>query len=44
VAGYFMQNHPDGYKPEGWTETPKELGQRSAKDLTLGEALKTWQW
>jgi OFA family oxalate/formate antiporter-like MFS transporter len=44
AAGYFMQNPPDGYKPEGWTETPKELGQRSAKDLTLGEALKTWQW
>jgi OFA family oxalate/formate antiporter-like MFS transporter len=44
VAGYFMQNPPDGWKPEGWTETPKELGQRSAKDLTLGDALKTWQW
>src|ERR1700738_2439992 len=23
VAGYFMQNPPDGWKPEGWTETPK---------------------
>ena len=44
VAGYFMQNPPDGWKPEGWTETPKELGQRSAKELTLGDALKTWQW
>jgi MFS transporter, OFA family, oxalate/formate antiporter len=44
VAGYFMQNPPEGWKPEGWTETPKELGQRSAKDLTLGDALKTWQW
>jgi len=44
AAGYFMQNPPDGWKPEGWTETPKELGQRSAKELTLGDALKTWQW
>jgi MFS transporter, OFA family, oxalate/formate antiporter len=44
VAGYFMQNPPEGWKPEGWIETPKELGQRSAKDLTLGDALKTWQW
>jgi MFS transporter, OFA family, oxalate/formate antiporter len=44
AAGYFMQNPPDGWKPEGWTETPKELGQRSAKDMTLGGALRTWQW
>ena len=44
VAGFFMQNPPDGWKPEGWTPTPKELGQTTAKDFTLGEALKTWQW
>ena len=39
VAGFFMQNPPDGWKPEGWTPTPKELGQTTAKDFTLGEAL-----
>src|ERR1700685_2563687 len=44
VAGFFMQNPPEGWKPEGWTPTPKELGQTTAKDFTLGEALKTWQW
>jgi OFA family oxalate/formate antiporter-like MFS transporter len=44
VSGYFMQNPPEGWQPEGWTPKPKELGQRSAKDLTLGGALKTWQW
>lgn len=43
-SGYFMQNPPEGWQPEGWTPKPKELGQRSAKDLTLGGALKTWQW
>ncbi|MCU1222864.1 MAG: major facilitator superfamily 1 [Edaphobacter sp.] len=44
ASGYFMQNPPDGWKPEGWTPTQKELGQKTAKDFTLGEALKTWQW
>ena len=44
VSGYFMQNPPEGWQPEGWTPKPKELGQRSTEDLTLGGALKTWQW
>ncbi len=44
ASGYFMQNPPAGWKPEGWTPTKKELGQKTAKDFTLGEALKTWQW
>ncbi|HMH12432.1 MAG TPA: OFA family MFS transporter [Edaphobacter sp.] len=44
VSGYFMQNPPEGWQPEGWTPTQKELGQKTAKDFTLTEALKTWQW
>jgi MFS transporter, OFA family, oxalate/formate antiporter len=44
IAGFFMQNPPEGWKPEGWTPTPKELGQTTARDFTLSEALKTWQW
>ena len=44
ASGWFMQNPPDGWKPEGWTPTEKELRQKSAKDFTLNEALKTWQW
>jgi len=44
TAGFFMQNPPAGWKPEGWVPTAKELGQKTAKDFTLQEALKTWQW
>jgi OFA family oxalate/formate antiporter-like MFS transporter len=44
AAGWFMRNPPDGWTPEGWTPTEKDLRQKTAKDFTLGEALKTWQW
>jgi OFA family oxalate/formate antiporter-like MFS transporter len=44
VAGYFMQNPPEGWQPEGWTPSQKQLVQSSAKAFTLGDALKTWQW
>jgi MFS transporter, OFA family, oxalate/formate antiporter len=44
ASGYFMQNPPDGWQPEGWTPTAKEQAQKSTKDFTLGDALKTWQW
>jgi MFS transporter, OFA family, oxalate/formate antiporter len=44
AAGYFMQNPPDGWKPEGWTPKEKQLVQKAARDFTLGDALKTWQW
>jgi OFA family oxalate/formate antiporter-like MFS transporter len=44
AAGYFMQNPPDGWKPEGWTPTAAETKQRAAKDYTLADALRTWQW
>jgi OFA family oxalate/formate antiporter-like MFS transporter len=44
AAGYFMQNPPDNWKPEGWTPTPKQTEQGTSRVFTLGEALRTWQW
>src|SRR5216683_2843165 len=44
VASLFMQNPPEGWRPEGWTPTASQASQRSGRDYTLGEALKTWQW
>jgi OFA family oxalate/formate antiporter-like MFS transporter len=44
VCGYFMQNPPDGWRPEGWTPTAAQASQRAARNYTLGEALRTWQW
>jgi MFS transporter, OFA family, oxalate/formate antiporter len=43
-AGYFMQNPPAGWKPEGWVPSVTQTTQRAAQDFTLGGALKTWQW
>jgi OFA family oxalate/formate antiporter-like MFS transporter len=44
VSGYFMQNPPEGWKPGGWAPTGTQATQRSSRDYTLGEALRTWQW
>ena len=44
ITGLFMQNPPDGWKPEGWTPTASQTSHRAGRDFTLGEALKTWQW
>ena len=44
VSGYFMQNPPEGWKPAGWAPTGTQATQRSARDYTLGDALRTWQW
>src|SRR5437762_3575240 len=44
IAGWFMQNPPDGWKLERWSPTALETSQRAGHDYTLGEALKTWQW
>jgi OFA family oxalate/formate antiporter-like MFS transporter len=43
-CGFFMRNPPEGWKPEGWTPTVWEASNRSARDYSLAEALKTWQW
>ncbi len=44
AGGYFMQNPPEGWKPEGWTPSAAQIAQRTDRDYTLGEALHTWQW
>jgi OFA family oxalate/formate antiporter-like MFS transporter len=44
AAGYFMQNPPEGWRPRGWAPTTSQASQRSSRDYTLGEALRTWQW
>ena len=44
IAGWFMQNPPEGWAPQGWTPKPLQSAQRAAKDFTLGQALATWQW
>jgi len=44
ISGSFMRNPPDGWKPEGWNPTSSQVSQRSKRDYTLGEALRTWQW
>jgi MFS transporter, OFA family, oxalate/formate antiporter len=44
VSGYFMRNPPDGWEPQGWAVTGTRASQRSIRDYTLGEALRTWQW
>jgi MFS transporter, OFA family, oxalate/formate antiporter len=44
ASGYFMQNPPPGWKPEGWAPSVTQAAQRAAVDYKLGGALKTWQW
>lgn len=43
-GGYFMQNPPEGYKPEGWVPNPALAKTESSRNFTLAEALQTWQW
>jgi OFA family oxalate/formate antiporter-like MFS transporter len=44
ISGAFMQNPPDGWKPEGWSPSASQTSQRAGHDFVLSEALKTWQW
>ena len=44
TASYFMQNPPVGWKPKGGVPTSSQASQRSGRDYTLGQALRTWQW
>jgi MFS transporter, OFA family, oxalate/formate antiporter len=44
AAGFFMQNPPVGWKPEGWQPKQSTLSETSAHDFTLPQALRTWQW
>ncbi|MDB5286694.1 MAG: major facilitator superfamily 1 [Mucilaginibacter sp.] len=44
AAGYFLQNPPEGWLPEGWKPVQKQQAHKDTSDFTLGGALKTWQW
>jgi OFA family oxalate/formate antiporter-like MFS transporter len=44
LSGLFMQNPPEGWRPPGWVPSASLASHRSAKEYTLGEALRTWQW
>lgn len=44
AAGFFLQNPPEGYVPEGWTPVVSTQAAAGKEAFTLGEALKTWQW
>jgi len=44
IAGLFLVNPPAGYQPPGWTPSSLQSSQRAARDYTLGEALRAWQW
>jgi len=44
ASALFMRNPPDDYRPAGWQPALNQQQQGSARDYTLGEALRTWQW
>jgi OFA family oxalate/formate antiporter-like MFS transporter len=44
VTGFFLQNPPTGWKPEGWEPSATQKKQRATAEYTLGAALGTWQW
>jgi OFA family oxalate/formate antiporter-like MFS transporter len=44
AAGAFMQNPPDGWKPEGWTPSAAQTSREGGRDYKLGEAVSTWQY
>jgi len=44
AAGYFMENPPVDWIPEGWTPSESQRSTRVARDFTFGEALRSWQW
>src|SRR5437016_3289403 len=41
LAGFFMRNPPDGWRPEGWKPTPSQASQRPGHDYTLGQGYET---
>src|SRR6266700_1588510 len=43
-SALFMKNPPEGYHPPGWQPTQAQTTQGAVRDLSLGEALRTWQW
>ena len=44
MPALFMKDPPPGYVPPGWTPSAAQRKQRTNKELTLPQALRTWQW
>ncbi len=44
ICGSFMQNPPEDYRPAGWEPSAALQRAEAARDFTLGEALRSWQW
>ncbi len=44
ICGFFMQNPPPGWKPAGWNPSATQTAQRSARDYSFGDAVRSWQW
>src|SRR5882672_7700346 len=43
-SALFMKNPLEGYQPPGWQPAAAQSKQRALRDLSLPEALRTWQW
>ena len=43
-AGFLMTPPPDGFQPAGWQPAARQQAVQAAKDYTLTEALRSWQW
>ena len=44
ICGFFMQNPPAVWKPAGWNPSATQTAQRSARDYSFGDAVRSWQW
>jgi MFS transporter, OFA family, oxalate/formate antiporter len=44
AAASLMRNPPGGWKPAGWEPSEAQKAQRSARDYSVKEAVRTWQW
>jgi OFA family oxalate/formate antiporter-like MFS transporter len=44
ASASFMHNPPHGWRPASWNPSASQLSQRTTRDYTLPEALRTWQW
>jgi OFA family oxalate/formate antiporter-like MFS transporter len=44
IPALFMKDPPPGFKPAGWQPSAAQTKQRVARDYTLAEALRKWQW
>jgi OFA family oxalate/formate antiporter-like MFS transporter len=42
-TAFFMQNPPDGYRPDKWVPSPAQQ-QRATRPYAFDEAIRTWQW